>query len=372
MSEPHLKLSHVSKRYGEVTAVAEVSLSIASGEFVTLLGPSGSGKTTTLMMIAGFETPSDGELALDGRCLIGVPAYRRGFGMVFQSYALFPHMTALENIAFPLRMRGINQADRAAAARRALETVRLQDCAGRYPAQLSGGQQQRVALARACVFKPPVLLMDEPLGALDKKLREEMQLEIKRIQREVGITTIYVTHDQEEALVMSDRVAVVNRGRIEQLAAPNELYERPATRFVADFIGESNIVPVNLREEGGQKLAIAEDGTLLPVGVTRTETWCGRQDAGSASGTKRFLMLRPEKLRLADASSSADGRFDCCLEGVVEEIVYIGEATRFRIRVGESLRLMLKQPNRAGESAGLVGARRCITWASEDAVLIEE
>ncbi len=360
MTAPHLLLSHLSKRYGEVTAVEDVSLAVENGEFVTLLGPSGSGKTTTLMMIAGFEEPSAGELALDGRSLIGLPAYRRGFGMVFQSYALFPHMTAAENIAFPLRMRGLGRAEREARARRALEMVRLPECAGRYPGQLSGGQQQRVALARALVFNPPVLLMDEPLGALDKKLREEMQLEIKRIQKEVGITTIYVTHDQEEALVMSDRVAVVNRGRIEQLAPPGLRYERPATRFVADFIGECNIVPVELRPQaGGPPLAIAPDGTRIPLGRIEGA-------GGEAGGPQRFLVLRPEKIRFDDGAPG----LDCRLEGVVEEAVYVGEATRFRVRVGEHLRLTLKQPNRAGEATGAVGARRRIAWAGADAVLV--
>jgi spermidine/putrescine ABC transporter ATP-binding subunit len=362
MTAPHLFLSHLRKRYGDVIAVEDVSLVVENGEFVTLLGPSGSGKTTTLMMIAGFEEPSAGELALDGRSLIGLPAYRRGFGMVFQNYALFPHMTAAENIAFPLRMRGLGQAERADKARRALEMVRLPECAGRYPGQLSGGQQQRVALARALVFNPPVLLMDEPLGALDKKLREEMQLEIKRIQKEVGITTIYVTHDQEEALVMSDRVAVVNRGRIEQLAPPGLLYERPATRFVADFIGESNIVPVELRAQAdGPPQAIAPDGTQIPL---------GRIDgvAAEAGGPPRFLVLRPEKIRFDDGSPG----LDCHLEGIVEEAVYVGEATRFRVRVGQDLRLTLKQPNRAGEANSAVGVRQRIAWAGADAVLVAE
>jgi putative spermidine/putrescine transport system ATP-binding protein len=357
----HLRLDHVSKSYGEVAAVEDISLSVANGEFVTLLGPSGSGKTTTLMMIAGFEQPSAGELTLDGRSLVGVPAYRRNFGIVFQNYALFPHMTAVENIAFPLRMRGVGQADRLAQARRALERVRLPDCAARYPGQLSGGQQQRVALARALVFNPPVLLMDEPLGALDKKLREEMQLEIKRIQREVGITTIYVTHDQQEALVMSDRVAVVNRGRIEQVAPPDLLYERPATRFVADFIGESNIIPVELHEEGGQRFALSADGTRIPMGHTLVD------EERLGNGASRFLVVRPEKIRFDDGAPG----LDCRLEAVVEEAIYVGEATRFVLRVGENLRLIIKQANRAGELTGAIGARRRIGWASQDAVLVK-
>jgi len=382
VSRPRLRLHRLAKRYGEVTAVAEISLEVANGEFVTLLGPSGSGKTTTLMMIAGFEEPSGGALELDGRSLIGVPHYRRGFGMVFQNYALFPHMTAAENIAFPLRMRGLGAADRASRAQRALEMVRLPECAGRYPGQLSGGQQQRVALARALVFNPPVLLMDEPLGALDKKLREEMQLEIKRIQKEVGITTVYVTHDQEEALVMSDRVAVVNRGRIEQLDAPGALYERPATRFVADFIGESNIVPIaRFTEEAGQRFAIGEDGTRIPLGRGAESAVSGPAMGAMGGGGLGIrgacLVLRPEKIRFYDGpdpeaggSSNDHAGLDCRMEGVVEDAVYIGEATRFRVRVGESLRLTLKQPNRSGEVTGMIGVRRRLAWAGADAVVV--
>jgi len=366
MPIPRLRMDRLSKRYGDVVAVDEISLTVENGEFVTLLGPSGSGKTTTLMMIAGFEQPNSGELALDGRSLIGVPAYHRNFGMVFQNYALFPHMTAVENIAFPLRMRGLGRAEREDRARTALEKVRLPNCAGRYAAQLSGGQQQRVALARALVFNPPVLLMDEPLGALDKKLREEMQLEIKRIQKEVGITTIYVTHDQEEALVMSDRIAVVNGGRIEQVAPPSVLYEHPATRFVANFIGESNIVSVDLVEEGGQRFARTADGTRIPVGRAAQHEACAATRSGNAPSAL-FLIVRPEKIRFDDESS----RTDCQLEGVVEDVVFMGDARRFQIRVSGGLCLIVKQPNRAGEAAGAVGARCRIAWATDDAILVE-
>jgi putative spermidine/putrescine transport system ATP-binding protein len=366
MRTPRLRMDRLSKRYGDVVAVDEISLTVENGEFVTLLGPSGSGKTTTLMMIAGFEQPNSGELALDGRSLIGVPAYHRNFGMVFQNYALFPHMTAVENVAFPLRMRGIGRTEREDRAQAALAMVRLPNCAGRYAAQLSGGQQQRVALARSLVFNPPVLLMDEPLGALDKKLREEMQLEIKRIQKEVGITTIYVTHDQEEALVMSDRIAVVNGGRIEQVAPPSVLYERPATRFVANFIGESNIISVELSEEGGQLFARTVDGTQIPIGRA-TAREVGVATTGRSQPPTCFLIVRPEKIRFGDDARSPD----CRLEGVVEDAVYMGDTTRLQIRVGEKLCLLVKRANRAGEATGVIGARCRIAWATDDTVLVE-
>src|SRR5580658_6506385 len=236
-------LSGLEKRYGSVGAVCGVSLDIRSGEFLTLLGPSGSGKTTTLMMIAGFETPTGGDIAIDGTSVVAMPPYRRNIGMVFQNYALFPHLTVADNIGFPLKQRGVGKAERAKLVGEALELVHLPGYGERYPRQLSGGQQQRVAFARAIVFKPRLLLMDEPLGALDKQLRENLQLEMRRLHADLGITFIYVTHDQEEALIMSDRIAVMNEGRIVQLGKPEQLYDRPCDQFVASFIGESNFFP---------------------------------------------------------------------------------------------------------------------------------
>src|SRR4051794_16533896 len=271
-----LRLDRLNKRFGDFVAVDEISLEIAGGEFLTLLGPSGSGKTTTLMMIAGFTEPSSGHIRLGDRPIDALPSYRRGFGMVFQNYALFPHMTAAENIGFPLKMRGVSSNDRARRVAGALEMVRLPDFGARYPNQLSGGQQQRVALARALVYNPPVLLMDEPLGALDKKLREEMQLEIKRIQKELGITAIYVTHDQEEALVMSDRIAVMNHGEIEQVDGPSRIYEHPATRFVADFIGESNIIPLAGKAPSADGLLPSVIG---PLRVRQDDAHCAGAEA---------------------------------------------------------------------------------------------
>src|SRR6266702_1340707 len=245
-----VSLSKLERCYDRVAAVAGVSLDILSGEFLTLLGPSGSGKSTTLMMIAGFETPTGGDIAIDGKSVVVMPPYRRNIGMVFQNYALFPHLTAADNIGFPLKQRGVGKAEREKLVREALALMQLPDHGERYPRQLSGGQQQRVALARAIVFNPRLLLMDEPLGALDRKLRETMQLEVRRLQRRLGLTTIFITHDQEEALVLSDRIAVMNKGTIQQIATTTEIYEWPANDFVADFVGESNIFHGTLTEPG--------------------------------------------------------------------------------------------------------------------------
>jgi putative spermidine/putrescine transport system ATP-binding protein len=349
-----LRLERLSKRYGDYVAVDQIDLEIARGEFLTLLGPSGSGKTTTLMMIAGFTEPTSGAIWLGERTINQLPAYHRGFGMVFQNYALFPHMTAAENIAFPLRMRGIGKAEQTRRVAEALEMVRLPGLGDRHPNQLSGGQQQRVALARALVYNPPVLLMDEPLGALDKKLREEMQLEIMRIQRTLGITAIYVTHDQEEALVMSDRIAVMNLGRIDQVDAPARLYERPATRFVADFIGESNIIPL-------QGSGLTEDGRLASrIGpLTAPPDRQGVQEA-------REYVIRPEKIRFVADDASLDNVFT----GAITEIVYAGDATRYHIQLPGDVTLTAKRQNRAGQAEFQPGDRVAFGWHAEDGSMI--
>src|SRR5580658_2745555 len=277
-------LSGLEKRYDNVGAVRGVSLDIRSGEFLTLLGPSGSGKTTTLMMIAGFEAPSDGDITIDGRSVVTLPPHRRNIGMVFQNYALFPHLTVAENIGFPLKQRGVDRATRARLVDESLELVRLPGYEARYPRQLSGGQQQRVALARAIVFQPRLLLLDEPLGALDKQLRESLQLEMRRLHADLGITFIHVTHDQEEALTMSDRIAVVNEGRIAQLGTPEDLYDRPCDRFVASFIGESNFLPCNLVGKENEMVVGDCGGTIL------------RALTGSppSAGTEATFTMRPE------------------------------------------------------------------------------
>ena len=356
-AEPHLRLERLTKRFGNVVAVDDVSLGVAGGEFITLLGPSGSGKTTTLMMIAGFVDPSAGDIFIDGESLAGVPSYRRDFGMVFQNYALFPHRSVAENIEFPLKMRKVPKARRRSMVAEALDLVRLPDHGARFPHQLSGGQQQRVALARALVFNPLVLLMDEPLGALDRKLREDMQLEIKRLQKQLDITTLYVTHDQEEALVLSDRIVVVNHGRFEQVADPATLYERPATTFVADFIGESNIVPLTIVRDGSGCRGEVAGGRHLTLPA----------DTPIAGGARANLVVRPEKLRIVD-EAAAPGTV---LSGVVRERVYVGDTTRYVIDAGGDLSIVARIQNRSGEARASEGERISVGWHPHDASVIE-
>ena len=326
----------IEKRYGAVVAVNDVSLDIAPGEFVTLLGPSGSGKTTTLMMLAGFEIPTAGEIYVDDDPIAAVPPYRRNIGMVFQNYALFPHMTVGENIAFPLQMRRMSRAEIASKTGEVLELVGLPGYEGRYPRQLSGGQQQRVAVARALVFNPRVLLMDEPLGALDKQLRERLQLEIKALHEQLGVTIIYVTHDQEEALIMSDRIAVMNEGLIEQFGQPTDLYDEPATRFVADFIGESNFIDGTLTQHDGATACVDVSG----FGELRAPA-----RPGYAAGTVVALTVRPEKIVAAE-NGSAPGMN--AVAGVVEDVVFVGEMRRYVVRMPGGQRLVLKAQNRIG------------------------
>ncbi len=290
----HLHLRQVSKRFGAVQAVIDATLQVQAGEFVSLLGPSGSGKTTTLMMIAGFEEPTAGSIELAGRQVEHVPPNQRDIGMVFQNYALFPHLSIAANIAFPLKVRGRPRAETEAAVRGALALVGLEEMATRLPRQLSGGQQQRVALARALVYQPKLLLLDEPLSALDKNLREQMQIELRRIHRQVGITTLYVTHDQAEAMTLSDRIVVFNRGRIEQVGAPLEVYARPATRFAAGFIGDSTIL------DGTASTAPTE--LRLPDGTTlHTAQPLHTNATGAAS-----LLIRPEDFHLGEPPAGAN------------------------------------------------------------------
>jgi spermidine/putrescine ABC transporter ATP-binding subunit len=306
--DPALRLSRIEKRYGATTAVAGVDLDVADGEFVTLLGPSGCGKTTTLGLIAGFFPPSSGEIYLKGKPVADLPAFRRDIGVVFQDYALFPHMTAAQNVAFGLRMRKVSSSETAERVRAALDLVKLTGLGDRRPLQMSGGQRQRVALARALVINPAVLLLDEPLSNLDLKLREEMRVEIVSIQRRLGITTIFVTHDQGEALVMSDRIAVMNAGRIEQIGDPAAIYEAPATRFVAQFIGRMNLVT----------------GTAVPGGVQVVDACFPLPlPAGVASGDTVHIAVRPERSRLVH-EEPAEG---LALRGTVRRTFYLG-ATR--------------------------------------------
>jgi putative spermidine/putrescine transport system ATP-binding protein len=296
----------VEKMYGAFQAVRRLNLTIARGEFLTFLGPSGSGKTTTLNMLAGFERPSQGVIALAGKSVDRLPPYERNIGMVFQNYALFPHMSVEQNVAFPLSVRKIVKADIAPRVRRALEMVRLEKFKDRKPAQLSGGQQQRVALARALVFEPALVLMDEPLGALDKKLREHMQIEIKQLHEMLGVTVVYVTHDQSEALTMSDRVAVFENGAIDQIGTPDRLYKEPATAFVANFIGENNSLSgVAERVEGGRCLI------ALPTGLKATALAVG----DIAPGAPVHLTIRPERIGLSGADGQSDNRFPAVVDG---------------------------------------------------------
>jgi putative spermidine/putrescine transport system ATP-binding protein len=344
----YLTLRGLSKSYdGRAAAVDGISLDIERGEFVTLLGPSGSGKTTTLMMIAGFEEPTAGEILLGGRDVTGVPAYHRNIGVVFQSYALFPHMTARRNVEFPLRMRRRSVADITARVDRVLDLVGLRPFASHYPRQLSGGQQQRVALARALVYEPDVLLLDEPLGALDKNLREQMQVEITRIHREVGITTVYVTHDQTEAMTMSDRVVVMNRGRIEQAASPLEIYDRPATRFVAEFVGDSNVLVATVTDAASRRV------TLTALGVTATLPAGG----GLAPGPVEIL-IRPE--RMAVVTGAAPDMVTVTLK--VAGVTHFGDSTLVTGSAGgQSLRVRV--PARA---AACAGDEVLIGWRADD------
>ena len=320
--EYQLELINVSKLFGDVKAVDNVSLRIQHGEFLTLLGPSGSGKTTTLNMIAGFEIPSRGDILLDDDDITTVAPNHRGIGMVFQNYALFPHMTVSDNIAFPLKMRKIPGDKIRQSIKEVLELVKLPGFEGRYPHQLSGGQQQRIALARALVFEPKILLMDEPLGALDKKLRDHMRLEIKHLQGSLDITVIYVTHDQEEALTMSDRIAIMNEGKIIQLDTPVALYESPASLFVADFIGESNFLMGRVAETDGDRTAVETDDGLT-IWVQKLNQMDTGEDVSVA--------VRPEKIQILtdapDASNDVINRFS----GRIEEIIYVGEARIYRV-----------------------------------------
>ncbi|POX62974.1 spermidine/putrescine ABC transporter ATP-binding protein [Streptomyces sp. Ru62] len=331
-------------------AVRGVNLTIAEGEFFSLLGPSGCGKTTTLRMIAGFEEPSGGRILLHGRNMVGVPANKRDINMVFQSYALFPHLSVADNVAFGLRRRRVPKGEIHDRVDRILRTVELAEKADHRPRQLSGGQQQRVALARALVNRPRALLLDEPLGALDLKLRQSMQLELKRIQREVGITFIYVTHDQAEALTMSDRIAVMNGGLIEQVASPQEVYERPATAFVAGFIGTSNLISGRLTTAG-------PEGGVIDLGDGQRVT-VPRSGAAPTAGSDVQLTVRPEKITLTTGPAGDGSR----LRGTVSEVVYLGTSTSYTVATSTGAEMTVFQPNDG--TASVVPARGDTVWLS--------
>ncbi len=352
---PFVQFTEVQKTYdGEILVVKDLNLDIQAGEFLTMLGPSGSGKTTCLMMLAGFETPTEGKVMLGGRELNNVPPHKRGIGMVFQNYALFPHMTVAENLAFPLEVRKLSKADTEAKVQRALDMVELGSFGGRRPGQLSGGQQQRVALARALVFEPDLVLMDEPLGALDKNLREQMQYEIKHIHENLGMTVVYVTHDQSEALTMSDRIAVFNDGRIQQLAAPPVLYEKPENAFVAQFIGENNRLLGTVLEDDGTNCTVEVAGnTIRALSVNH--------DGKSARTT---LSLRPERVALDPEPGSMPNVFDA----KVEELIYLGDHIRMRVSTCGDDEFTVKVPNaHAHAHASLArGQEVKVGWMMDD------
>jgi putative spermidine/putrescine transport system ATP-binding protein len=325
-----LRLDAATKRYGDQVVLDQVSLDVKPGEFLTLLGPSGSGKTTTLNLIAGFLHADGGGIELDGRDLSNVPAHSRDIGVVFQQYALFPHLTAAQNVGFPLDVRKVKGEEKKARVQAALDMVRLGDYGDRLPSQLSGGQQQRIALARAFVFQPRLLLMDEPLGALDKKLREVLQIEITKICRELGVTVIYVTHDQEEALVMSDRIAIYNSGRIEQIGSAEDLYERPASLFVADFVGESNVIPGTLD---------GRDALKCPAGTLRLPP--GGPARPAQSDASAAIVLRPERARIAHSSRSLPDGVNCTT-GTLSELVYLGLARKCIVTTDQGTELVVR------------------------------
>jgi putative spermidine/putrescine transport system ATP-binding protein len=358
MAQPKLAITGLTKRYGSFTALAPTDLEVAEGEFLTLLGPSGSGKTTLLSLIAGLSAPDGGQLRINGQDATYAAAYERDIGMVFQNYALFPHMTIAENIAFPLKMRKVSASEASKRAMEALELVRLPHVAQRYPKELSGGQQQRIALARCLVYKPSIVLMDEPLGALDKKLRDHMQLEIKRIHRDTGTTVVYVTHDQEEAMTMSDRICLMNGGKIEQLGTPSDLYFRPQTLFVADFIGESNLLGGHVTAAHGTQVEVT-----LADGATRV---LATSHSRIASGDKVRVMVRPQNIAAGAGVNTLKGRvIDSMITGSLTKL-YIES----QLAGGEPV--VLSYPTSAAAQAHAVGSELAFSWQSGDAVAVPE
>jgi len=349
-----VRFIEVQKSYdGEILVVKNLNLDVARGEFLTMLGPSGSGKTTCLMMLAGFEPATHGEITLDGRSINEVPPHKRGIGMVFQNYALFPHMSVAENLAFPLHVRKMDRSEIETKVNRALDMVQLGGFGGRRPAQLSGGQQQRVAVARALVFDPVLVLMDEPLGALDKQLREQMQYEIKHIHENLGVTMVYVTHDQSEALTMSDRIAVFEDGVIQQLAPPDVLYERPDNAFVAQFIGENNTLSGTVKEINGEVCRIEVDGG--------GDVIASKINVGGV-GERSTLSLRPERVEV----NPDEGRFPNVFDAKIQELIYLGDHIRTRASVCGHDDFIVKIPNASHHAQLQEGETAKFGWSMED------
>ena len=352
-TDSFVKFEKVDKSYdGEVLVVKDLNLGVAQGEFLTLLGPSGSGKTTILMMLAGFETPTNGEIYLEGNPISNIPPHKRGVGMVFQNYALFPHMTVYENLSFPLKVRKVSKDEADKKINKALSMVSLTGFEARMPGQLSGGQQQRVAVARALVFDPKLVLMDEPLGALDKNLRENMQYELKHIHESLGVTVVYVTHDQGEALTMSNRIAVFNEGKIQQLSNPDKLYEEPVNSFVAEFIGENNTFQGEVSEISGNKcrvkLGSGDEILANPISV-------------KLKGDKTKISLRPERA-LINPEEKIENKF----KGKIEEVIYHGDHTRIRMNLLGKSQFILKIPNSSTRMDLKLGNEMIIGWYSKD------
>ena len=358
-----VKLASISKRYGDVQAVRSLDLDIGRGEFFTLLGPSGCGKTTTLRVIAGFEEPNEGTVLIDGADMEGIPPFRRPTNTVFQSYALFPHLSVEDNVAFGLKRKGVPREEMHTRVAEELERVGLAAEAKRRPSQLSGGQQQRVALARALVNRPSVLLLDEPLGALDLKLRKRLQVELKDIQRDVGITFVYVTHDQEEALTMSDRIAVMNEGVVEQVAEPEQVYDRPATTFVAGFIGVSNLMPGRVSKTGDRGEVELDAGVTVQASVN-----------GFRAGERCHAVVRPEKLQIRNASDRADAELPR-VEGIVESSLYLGTATQIVVRLPDNVAMTVLVANTDEDERQRLpggGARVRLSWTPDYMHVVRE
>jgi putative spermidine/putrescine transport system ATP-binding protein len=359
---PKLQVCRLRKTYGQVVALAGADFELREGEFLTLLGPSGSGKTTLLMMVAGLIQPDSGEIWIDGRLATYAPPFRRDVGMVFQNYALFPHLTVFENIAFPLRMRRMPEATIRQEVGRVLEIVRLPGVAERLPRALSGGQQQRIALARCMVYQPSIILMDEPLGALDKKLRDQMQLEIKELHTELAITVLYVTHDQEEAMIMSDRICLMNEGEVEQIGTPDDLYFRPHTLFAADFLGESNILTGEVAGLVNQTAVVKASG-----GIELRAPY----DQRLAGARRVALMVRPERVSIRDVSAAPPASEPHnALEGVLRDVILVGGVTRYYVRLDDGQAIVASALTGDAKTAQVLGARVCVTWPVASGVLL--
>ncbi len=358
--QPVVRFVNVQKSYdGETLVIKNLNLEIAKGEFVTMLGPSGSGKTTTLLMLAGFEPATHGEIFLNGQPINKLPPHKRGIGMVFQNYALFPHMTVNENLAFPLQVRSMGKAEIEQRVKTVLEMVELPSYGHRRPNQLSGGQQQRVAVARALVFDPDLVLMDEPLGALDKQLREQMQYEIRHLHERLGITVVYVTHDQAEALTMSDRIAVFNDGAVQQLSAPDELYERPQNSFVAQFIGENNKLHGIVQDVGsnGSCTVRLASGELVNASAVKV----------SKKGERTLLSLRPERVKIDPKNSIGN-----IVDGCIEELIYHGDHVRTRLTVAGQPNFIVKIPNTTERPPLEQGSKVKVGWSTEDCRALDD